>query len=136
MTRTPTAFLVDLCRSGVELRLTRDRQHITAPARVLSADVREGLAAHKSELLQILSLVEDYRELLRKTFTRLSARRGLGAEECQRFVDEQTRYMDELGPALRASVFDLVARDWRGATGICPWCTAQVACPDPRPHAR
>jgi hypothetical protein len=136
MARTPTAFLVDLCRNGVELRLTRDRQRITAPARVLTADLREALAAHRSELLQLLSLVEDYRGLLRKIFTRLSARRGLGAEECQRFVDEQTRYMDELGPALRASVFDMVARDWRGATGVCPWCTAQVTCPDPRPHTR
>jgi hypothetical protein len=136
MTRTPTAFLLHLCRSGVELRLTRDRQRITAPARVLTADVREGLVAHKAELLQILALVEDYRGLLRKMFTRITGRRGLGPEECQRFVDEQTRYMDELGPALRASVFELAARDWRLATGMCPWCTAQVACPDPRPHAR
>jgi TubC N-terminal docking domain len=136
MARTPTAFLAHLCRNGVELRLTRDRQRITAPARVLTADLREALAAHQSELLQLLSLVEDYRVLLRKTFTRLTARRGLTSEECQRFVDEQTRYMDELGPALRASVFDMVARDWRGATGVCPWCTAHISCPDPRPHTR
>jgi hypothetical protein len=136
MARTPTALLVDLCRSGVELRLTRDRQRITAPARVLTPDLRQALTAHRSELLQLLALVEDYRALLRRLFTRLSARRGLGPEECQRFVDEQMRYMDELGPALRGSVFDMVARDWRASTGVCPWCTAQVPCPDPVPHTR
>lgn len=136
MRRKPTALLVDLCRSGVELRLTRDRRRITAPARVLTPDLRELLAAHRSELLELLSLVEDYRGLLRKLFTRLAGRKSIGRDECERFVDEQTRYMDELGPDLRASVFEMIARDWRGATGICPWCVAQVRCPDPLPHTR
>lgn len=136
MKRGPTAFLTSLCRSGVELRLTRDRQRITAPARLLTPDLRATLAAHKSELVQLLAFVEDYRGLLRKTFTKLGARKGIAPEDCHRFLDEQTRFTDELGPDLRASVFDMVARDWRNATGICPWCTAQVACPDPLPHGR
>lgn len=136
MRTRPTALLVDLCRSGVDLRLTRDRRRITAPARALTPDLRELLVAHKSELLEILSLVEDYRALLRKIFTRLPGRKGISPEECDRFADEQRRYMDELGPDLRASVFEMVARDWRAATGICPWCIAQVQCPDPRPHTR
>jgi TubC N-terminal docking domain len=136
MARTPTALLVALCRSGVDLRLTRDRQRITAPARALTAEVREALDAHRSELLQILALVEDYRELLKKMFSRLTGRRRLGPEECARFVDEQTRFADELGPALRASVFDMVARDWRMTTGICVWCAGQVTCPDSHPHGR
>jgi hypothetical protein len=134
MKRKATALLRDLCRNGVELRLTRDRQRITAPARVLTPDLRETLAAHRSELVQLLALVEDYRALLRKTFTRLGARKGPTPEECDRFLDEQTRYMDELGPDLRASVFDMVARDWRAATGICPWCSGGAQCPDPLPH--
>jgi len=136
MEQRATALLVDLCRSGVELRLTRDRRRITAPARVLTPDLREALTAHQSELLPLLCLVEDYRGLLRKTFTRLGGRRGLAAEEAGRFVHEQTRYMDELGPELLASVFGMVARAWRESTGICPWCVGGATCPDPLPHAR
>jgi TubC N-terminal docking domain len=134
-TSTPNALLVRLCKSGVELRLTRDRQRITAPARSLTPDLREALAAHRSEIVRLLSFVEDYRSLLRKMFLRLASRKGPGTDECSRFVDEQTRYADELGPVLQASVFEMAARDWRAATGTCPWCSARVRCPDPVPHS-
>ena len=124
----PTSLLVDLRRQGLELHVTEDRQRIAAPTGALTPELREALVAHKTELLALLSRVEDYRALLQRTFARVAAREGATPEECERFLDEQTRLLDELGPALLASVFEATAGTWRSVMGTCPWCGGQGNC--------
>jgi TubC N-terminal docking domain len=127
-TSTATSLLVDLCRQGLELRVTEDKQRIAAPAAALTPELRAALIAHKTELLGLLTRMEEYRSLLQKAFSRVASRKGPTEEESERFLDEQTRYLDELGPALLASVFEASASSWRAVMGTCPWCGGQGNC--------
>jgi hypothetical protein len=123
-----TAMLVDLCRQGVQLHVTEDRQRIAAPVGALTPELRSALITHKMELLGLLSRMEDYRALLQRTFVQVAARKGMTADEVQKFLDEQTRLLDELGPTLLATVFESSVATWRETMASCPWCGGQGNC--------
>jgi hypothetical protein len=125
---------MDLCQQGVELQLSEDRQRVAAPRRALTPEMRGEIALHREALLELLVHVENYRTLLRSAFGRLTASRAVTRAERERFVDEQTRLMDELGPALLSAVLEATARDWRSTTGICAWCGARGRCERAGPH--
>ncbi len=108
--RAASALLADLCRQGVELKLTKDRLRIVAPVRALTPDIRAGLIEHKPELLGLIPMVEEYRTLLRRAMLLSSSRRGPSAEYCNRFLDEQARLVDDLGPSLASAVVLMTAR--------------------------
>jgi hypothetical protein len=127
-TFNPTAMLVDLCRQGVQLHVTEDRQRIAAPVGALTPELRSALITHKMELLGLLTRMEDYRSLLQRAFAQVAARKGMPQEETQKFLDEQTRLLDELGPALMATVFESTVATWRETMSTCPWCGGQGNC--------
>jgi hypothetical protein len=136
-THNATSLLLDLCRQGLELHVTEDRQRIAAPAGALTPELRAALVTHKTELLALLLRMEEYRGLLQRAFARVASQKGLTPEESEGFMDEQTRLLDELGPALLATVFETTVETWRAVMGTCPWCGAQGDChPTPRSQER
>jgi hypothetical protein len=132
----PTALLVDLCRQGVQLHVTEDRQRIAAPVGALTPELRSALITHKMELLGLLSRMEDYKALLQRTFAHVAARRGMSSEEIQKFLDDQTRLLDELGPTLLTTVFDSTVATWRETMATCPWCGGTQGTCHPTPPRR
>ncbi len=124
---SPSGFLVQLFQRGVTLRLSHDRARIVAPRTRLTPEWRERLAQDKSEFLQLLGLVDEYRTLVRNAFAIMvnhaSPHTGLDV-----FADDQARLTDELGPTLATVIRDDEARRWRKGTGLCPICGEDGAC--------
>ena len=141
---TATRLLTQLFRRGATLRLTGDRVGIRDPEGPLTPELREAVAAHKSELVLLLRLADEYRSLLRRAFGRGGVE-PQGAEETKRFqaerthfLDQRARLTDELGPTLAATICRTVSREWREATGACPGCGEpgeSCRCADPEPGA-
>ncbi len=133
--RTPTTLLASLYRQGAALRVRGDRLGVTAPDGVLTADVQSALKAHKLQLLELVALAGEYQKLLRDAFTLLLRPDGPSDEECESFLEEQARAMDELGPELAGIIYVVTAREWRKETGVCPWCDDAGECHEPRDPA-
>jgi hypothetical protein len=124
-----SALLAELYRRGVDPRLSADRQRVLVSKGSLTASLREAVVAAKPELLHLLTFAEQYRRLLRRGFVGAcrSVERRNGPE---RFVDEQARLTDELGPLLARVVVSVEAQAWRSVTGACPLCDEDTLCPD------
>ncbi|MGH7332918.1 MAG: hypothetical protein ACREKS_09275 [Candidatus Rokuibacteriota bacterium] len=133
--RTPTTLLASLYRQGATLRMRGDRLGVTAPDGVLTAEIQSALKAHKLQLLELVALAGEYQKLLRVAFTLLLRPDGPSNEECESFLEEQARAMDELGPELAAVIYVVTAREWRKETGVCPWCDDAGECHEPRDPA-
>jgi len=80
---------------GVGFSVSEGRLRVEAPRGVLTKPIREALGLLKSDVLRLLSVVEEYRSLL-------------GSEAVS--LDAQARLIDELGPALATAVRDAVER--------------------------
>jgi len=126
---TASALLADLCQRGVSLRLSEDRLRILIPKEALTPDLRESLLAVKPQLIRLIELSDQYRQLLREAFAAdtdiESWREG---DRRRRFGEEQARLVDELGPTLAATVATMEARAWRADTGCCPTCEGDGQC--------
>ena len=119
---TASALMLDLCRQGAVLSLVCGRLRVEAPRGLLSAEVQATLSSYKAEILRLLQFSDQYRRLLFRGFA-LIAKAGAGTpEECEQFLDEQTRLADELGSNLAAAIRKDAAERWHADTGRCPWC--------------
>jgi hypothetical protein len=128
-------LLVRLYRQGVTLRVLGDRLRVKAPPAVLSQDLRQALTTHKPKLVELLAFADEYRTLLRNAFRFLATGSESTTEEDQRFVDQQARLVDELGPALATEICLMTGRSWRKETAICPWCDEAGNCREPTASA-
>ena len=129
--RRPSTLLADLYRQGAALRVRGDRLGVTAPDGVLTAEIQSALKTHKLQLLELVALAGEYQKLLRDALSLLLRPGGPSAEECETFLDEQARAMDELGPDLAGAIHLITARAWRQETGVCPWCDDGGECHEP-----
>jgi tubulysin polyketide synthase-like protein len=128
---TATTLLADLYRRGASVRINGDRLGVRAPDGVLTPDVRSAIVARKPELLQVVPLAETYRKALCDGFNLLLQPDGPSDEDHARFLDEQARFTDELGPVLAAAIFLTTGREWRTQVHRCPWCDAEDVCHEP-----
>ena len=91
--------------------MTEDKQRIAAPAAALTPELRAALIAHKTELLGLLTRMEEYRALLQKAFSRVAARKGPTEEESERFLAgsllARTRGTDDLAALQLTSLVSL-----------------------------
>jgi hypothetical protein len=129
---TPSTLLATLYRRGAALRVRGDRLGVTAPDGVLTTEIQAALRAHQLQLLELVALAGEYQTLLRDGFNLLLRGGGPSPEECETFLDEQARTMDELGLELAAAIYVITAREWRRETGVCPWCDDAGVCHEPR----
>lgn len=132
---TASELLVDFFHRGIMLRVIGDRLGIKAPDGVLTPDLRAAVIKHKLELLEIVPVADEYRRLLCDGFNLLLGRLGPSNEECEVFLDEQARLIDELGPGLAAAIYVTTGREWRTLTSVCPWCDVDGACHEPEPRS-
>jgi hypothetical protein len=79
-------------RDGAAVSINGERFRVEAPRGVLTPGIREALATHKADLLRILVLVGEYRDLLHSDVDDSS------------FIDAQARLIDELGLGLATAV--------------------------------
>jgi hypothetical protein len=128
---TPSALLADLYRQGITLRVNGDRLAVKAPDGVLKPGLRSAMIKHKPELLQLVTLVDEYRKVLCDGFNLLLRTSGPTDAECQKFTDDQVRLTDELGPTLAATIHLTTGREWRTQTNVCPWCDEDGDCHEP-----
>ena len=131
---TATTLLVDFFKRGITLRVVGDRLGVKAPEGVLTADLRALLIKHKVELLEIVPVADEYRRLLRDGFNLLLGPLGPSNEECEVFLDEQARLIDDLGPELASAIYVITGREWRTTTSVCPWCDVDGTCHEPEPR--
>ena len=125
---TASALLADLCQRGILLRLSDDRLRILIPKDALTPELREALLAVKPQMIRVIELAEQYRQLLREAFGATPVSRKDGAARRRRFGDEQARLVDDLGPALATAVSGMELRAWRADTGSCPGCEGSGQC--------
>ncbi len=117
---TASALLADLCDRGVRLRLSEDRLRILIPRAVLTPDLRASLLSVKPQLIRMIELADQYRQLLRD---------GVAAEDEEarrKFADHQARLVDELGPKLAGAVGAMEQR--REEDEACPRCEGRGQC--------
>ena len=69
-------FLAELWQQGVSVRLSSDRSRIVVPRQRLTPEMRVRLDEDRPQLLQLLTLAEDYRLVIRNERGRI-LRRGL-----------------------------------------------------------
>ena len=125
---TASALLTRLLRRGATLCVYSDRVSIRDPEGTLAPDLREAVVAHKSELLKLLRLADEYRSLLRHALDAADTPPASAEVQLQGFLWQQARLVDELGPALALAIRDAVGRAWREVTGVCPWCEGTCRC--------
>jgi TubC N-terminal docking domain len=122
-----SSFLADLWQRGVVLRLSDDRSRILVPRRQLSPELRERLVHDKSEIVKLLTYVDDYRALIRNAFA-IMVHHPSAWKALREFANDQARLTDELGPALTSAIRDGEARQWHQETGLCPVCGEDNDC--------
>jgi hypothetical protein len=120
---TASSLLADLCDRGVRLRLSEDRLRILIPKAVLTPDLRASLLSVKPQLIRMIELVEQYRELLREGVIAED-----GDEARRQFADHQARLVDELGPKLAGAVGAMEGRREDSDDSACPRCEGRGQC--------
>jgi tubulysin polyketide synthase-like protein len=128
---TATTLLADLYSRGASLRVNGDRLGVKAPDGVLTPDIRSAIVACQPELLQVVPLAEMYRRTICDGFNLWLQPEGPSDADHAELIDEQARFMDELGPVLAAAIFLATGREWRTQVGVCPWCDADGDCHEP-----
>lgn len=63
-----------------------------------------------------------YRLLLRQGFELMSSEADPNPSTRARFLSEQARLIDEIGPAAAREILRVTAHDFWRETGVCPWC--------------
>ena len=91
---TAATLLAGLFRLGALVTVVTNRVRVQAPKGVLTPEIRAALAAHKTDLLCLLTFAGEYRDAI------------LAASDAADSLETQARLIDELGPALAAAVRD------------------------------
>jgi hypothetical protein len=91
---TAERLLAILCsHSGVAISVDEGRLRVEAPRGLLTPCIRETLAVQKADVLQLVALIDEYRDFL-----------SCADVEDSSFRVTQVRLIDELGPTLAAVV--------------------------------
>ena len=124
---SPASLLLHLYRVGATIAIVGESLEVTAPDGVLTADIHEALAERKTRLFPLLAFADEYREVLLRAFAHGTSGSAVSPEEARGLLDDQTRLIDELGPALAAHVAWMAGRYWQNETSIWPWDDAAGA---------
>ena len=127
---SPASLLLHLYRVGATIAIVGDSLEVTAPDGVVTPDIHEALATRKARLLALLTFADEYRDVLRRAFAHGTSGSAVSPEDARALVDDQTRLIDELGPALAAHVAWMAGRQWQNETSVWPWDDAGAS-PEP-----
>ena len=117
----PSSVLLHLYRVGATIVIAGDRLEVTAPDGTLTREINDVLVTRKTRLFDLLAFVDEYRTLLRRAFACGSSGFATPPEDARDLLDDQTRLIDELGPALAAQICSMTGRQWQQETSSNPW---------------
>jgi hypothetical protein len=127
----PSSLLLHLYRAGAAVAIVDDRLEVSAPEGVLTPEIHHVLAARKARLFALLTFADEYRAVLRHAFFGGTSGSATPPEAARDLLDEQTRLIDELGPALADHICSVTRRQWQAEMPVDPWGEMPGAPDDP-----
>jgi hypothetical protein len=73
---------------------------------------------YRAEIRQLLA----YRDVLRRAYGLIAQGEAADPAEIAAVLQEQTKLVDETGPAAAQAVGKRAAHEWWQESGRCPWC--------------